>query len=198
MKHELPSLPYSLDALAPVLSKETLEYHYSKHHQAYVDKLNALIPGTEFENLSLEEIIKQAEEGPIFNNAAQVWNHTFYWHSMRPKSINNKPTGALAGAIDQTFGSLEKFKDAFNEAAVGQFASGWAWLIKDTQGGLAIEPTGNAITPFRDGKNCLMTCDVWEHAYYIDYRNVRLNYLKNFWELVNWDFASQNFDMLRA
>ena len=192
MKHELPPLPYSLDALAPTLSKETLEYHYGKHHKAYVDKLNELIVGTEFAELSLEDIIKKAPAGPIFNNAAQIWNHTFYWHSMTPESAKNKPRGALASDIDKAFGSFEKFKEAFNKAAVGQFGSGWAWLIKDAKG-LAIQTTSNAITPFRDGKTCLMTCDVWEHAYYIDYRNARPKYLEKFWELVNWDFASKNF-----
>ena len=194
MTHKLSPLPYALDALAPTLSKETLEYHYGKHHKAYVDKLNALITGTDFAELSLEQIIKKASAGAIFNNAAQIWNHTFYWHSMTPESTKNKPTAALAEAIEKTFGSLEKFKEAFNKAAGGQFGSGWAWLIKDSQGGLAIQTTSNAITPFRDGKNCLMTCDVWEHAYYIDYRNARPQYLEKFWELVNWDFASKNFE----
>lgn len=193
MKHELPPLPYSLDALAPTLSKETLEYHYGKHHKAYVDKLNELIPGTEFAELSLEEIIKKSPAGPIFNNAAQIWNHTFYWHSMTPESTKNKPHDALANDIDKTFGSFEKFKEAFNKAAIAQFGSGWAWLIKDAQG-LAIQTSSNAATPFKDGKTCLMTCDVWEHAYYIDYRNARPKYLEKFWELVNWDFASKNFD----
>ncbi|MES2998617.1 MAG: superoxide dismutase [Pseudomonadota bacterium] len=193
MKHELPPLPYTLDALAPTLSKETLEYHYGKHHKAYVDKLNDLIPDTEFANLSLKEIIKKAPAGPIFNNAAQVWNHTFYWHSMTPESGKNKPQGALATDIDKAFGSYEKFKEAFNKAAVTQFGSGWAWLIKDSHG-LAIQTTSNAMTPFRDGKICLMTCDVWEHAYYIDYRNARLKYLEKFWDLVNWDFAAKNFE----
>ncbi|MES2141809.1 MAG: superoxide dismutase [Pseudomonadota bacterium] len=197
MKHELPPLPYALDALAPTISKETLEYHYGKHHKAYVDKLNELIPGTEFANTSLEDIIKKAPAGPIFNNAAQIWNHTFYWHSMTPESAKNRPHGELAAAIEKDFGSFEKFKETFNKAAVAQFGSGWAWLIKDGQG-LAIQTTSNAITPFRDGKTCLMTCDVWEHAYYIDYRNARPKYLEKFWELVNWDFASKNFGTLRT
>lgn len=192
MKHELPALPYALDALAPILSKETLDYHYGKHHKAYVDKLNELIPTTEFANLSLEDIIKKAPAGPIFNNAAQIWNHTFYWHSMTPESAKNKPQGELAKALDKEFGSVEQFKAAFNKAAAAQFGSGWAWLIKDAKG-LAIQTTSNAITPFREGKQCLLTCDVWEHAYYIDYRNARPNYLTKFWELVNWDFASKNF-----
>lgn len=193
MKHELPPLPYSLEALAPTLSKETLEYHYGKHHKAYVDKLNELIPKTEFETLPLKEIIKKAPPGPIFNNAAQIWNHTFYWHSMTPETAKNKPQGKLMTAIDEAFGSFEKFKEAFNKAAVAQFGSGWAWLIQDAKG-LAIQTTSNAMTPFRDGKNCLMTCDVWEHAYYIDYRNARPKYLEKFWELANWDFAAKNFE----
>lgn len=197
MKHELPPLPYSLDALAPTLSKETLEYHYGKHHKAYVDKLNELIPGTEFASLSLAEIIKKAPTGPIFNNAGQIWNHNFYWQSMTPEKNKNKPQGTLAAAIDKTFGSLEKFKEAFNKAAVAQFGSGWAWLVKEGQN-LAIQTTSNAMTPLRDGKTCLLTCDVWEHAYYIDYRNARPKYLEKFWELVNWDFASKNFDTLRT
>jgi len=193
MKHELPPLPYALDALAPILSKETLEYHYHKHHQAYVDKLNDLIQGTEFADLSLEEVVKKASTGPIFNNAAQVWNHTFYWHSMTPERTKNKPRGALAIGIDKSFGSFEKFKTAFSTAAVAQFGSGWAWLIEDA-GGLAIQTTGNAMNPFREGKKCLMTCDVWEHAYYIDYRNARSKYLEQFWDLVNWNFAIKNFE----
>jgi Fe-Mn family superoxide dismutase len=193
MKHELPPLPYALDALVPTLSKETLEYHYNKHHRAYVDKLNELIPETEFVNLSLEEIIKKAPAGPIFNNAAQVWNHTFYWHSLTPESKKNKLQGRLAMDIDMSFGSFEQFKEAFNKAAVGQFGSGWAWLVQDAHG-LAIQTTSNAMTPVRDGKKCLMTCDVWEHAYYIDYRNARPKYLEKFWELVNWDFATKNFE----
>lgn len=193
MKHALPPLPYNIDALAPILSKETLEYHYGKHHKAYVDKLNELIPGTEFDNLALEDIIKKAPAGPIFNNAAQVWNHTFYWDSMTPESTKNKLSGALAQDIDKVFGSFEKFKDAFNKAAIAQFGSGWAWLVKDGQG-LSIQTSSNAATPFKDGKICLITCDVWEHAYYIDYRNARPKYLEKFWELVNWDFASKNFE----
>jgi superoxide dismutase, Fe-Mn family len=192
MKHVLPSLPYALDALAPILSKETLEYHFGKHHKAYVDKLNELIPDTEFADLSLEEIIKKAPPGPIFNNAAQVWNHTFYWRSLTPEKAKNKPQNDLVTAINKAFSSFEKFKETFNKAAVGQFGSGWAWLIKDA-GSLSIQTTSNANTPFRDGKTCLFTCDVWEHAYYIDYRNARPTYLEKFWELVNWDFANKNF-----
>jgi superoxide dismutase, Fe-Mn family len=193
MEHALPPLPYALDALAPILSQETLEYHYGKHHKAYVDKLNELIPNTEFKNLSLEEIIKKAPEGPVFNNAAQVWNHTFYWHSMTPERSKNKPKGKLASALDKAFGSFEKFKDTFSKAAIAQFGSGWAWLTKDSEN-LIIQTTGNAMTPFRNGKICLFACDVWEHAYYIDYRNARPQYLEKFWELVNWDFAEKNFE----
>lgn len=191
MKHELPPLPYALDALAPVLSKETLEYHYGKHHKAYVDKLNELISDTEFNDLPLVEIIKKAPIGPIFNNAAQVWNHTFYWHCMTPEAAKNKLTEPLAEAINESFGSVEKFKAAFVKAAISQFGSGWVWLVKDSHG-LAIQTTSNALTPIRDSKSCLFTCDVWEHAYYIDYRNARPKYLEKFWELVNWDFVTKN------
>jgi len=191
MTHELPALPYAFDALAPNLSKETLEYHYGKHHQAYVTNLNNLIPGTEFESLSLEAIIKKTNSGPIFNNAAQVWNHTFYWHCLTP---HNKPLhGKLAEAIDKTFGSLEKFKEAFSKAAIGQFGSGWAWLVKNADGSLAIQTTSNAGTPLTENKKALLTCDVWEHAYYIDYRNARPKYVEKYWELVNWDFVAKNF-----
>jgi Fe-Mn family superoxide dismutase len=192
MKHELPPLPYALDALAPVLSKETLEYHYGKHHKAYVDKLNELIPDTECKDLPLLEIIKKAPIGPIFNNAAQVWNHSFYWQCMTPEAAQNKLTGSLEAAINKSFGSVEKFKAAFVKAALSQFGSGWAWLVKDSHG-LVIQTTGNALTPIRDSQSCLLTCDVWEHAYYIDYRNARPKYLEKFWELVNWDFVAKNF-----
>jgi Fe-Mn family superoxide dismutase len=192
MKHELPPLPYALDALEPVISKETLEYHYGKHHKAYVDKLNELIRDTEFEGLSLENIIKKAPPGPVFNNAAQVWNHSFYWHCMTPEAEKNKLKSPLEESINTSFGSVGKFKESFVKAAIAQFASGWAWLIKDA-GGLKIETTCNALTPVRDGKSCLFTCDVWEHAYYIDYRNARPNYLEKFWEIVNWDFIAENF-----
>lgn len=193
MKHKLPPLPYTLDALDPIISKETLEYHYGKHHKAYVDKLNELIPGTEFESLSLENIIKKAPKGPIFNNAAQIWNHTFYWHCMTPEASKNQLKGSLEEAIKQSFGSVDKFKEAFVKAAIAQFGSGWAWLIKGAQG-LKIVTTGNAETPMRDGESCLFTCDVWEHAYYIDYRNARPKYLEKFWEVVNWGFVTENFE----
>ena len=194
MKHELPPLPYALDALAPTISKETLEYHYGKHHKAYVDKLNELILGTEFEDLSLEHIIKKAPQGPIFNNAAQVWNHTFYWHCMTPDASKNKLKGPLEEAIKLSFGSVDKFKEAFVKAAIAQFGSGWAWLIKDDAQGLKIETTANALTPMSEHKSCLFTCDVWEHAYYIDYRNARPKYLEKFWEVVNWGFIAENFE----
>jgi len=192
MKHQLPPLPYSLDALAPNISQETLEYHYGKHHLAYVNNLNNLIPGTEFENLSLEEIVKKAGPGGIFNNAAQVWNHTFYWHSLTPNS-KGKPNGELLDAIAKQFGSFEQFKETFSKAAIGTFGSGWAWLVKNNDGSLAIESTSNAGTPITSNKTPLLTCDVWEHAYYIDYRNARPTYVEKFWELVDWDFATKNF-----
>ena len=191
MAIELPALPYSNDALSPHISAETLEFHYGKHHKSYADKLNAALPGSEFENSSLEDIVKKSEGG-MFNNAAQVWNHTFYWNSMSPNG-GGEPTGDLADAINKAFGSYSEFKEKFSAAAGGQFGSGWAWLIKDASGNLTIETTGNAATPLRDGKTALMTCDVWEHAYYIDYRNARPKYLEAFWNLVNWDFASENF-----
>lgn len=188
MAFKLPELPYSNDALTPHISPETLEFHHGKHHKAYVDKLNTLIEGTEFENSSLEDIIKRAKGG-IFNNAAQVWNHTFYWNCMKPKG-GGEPTGELADAITKTFGSFAQFKDKFSTAATGQFGSGWAWLVKDSAGALAIEATSNAENPMTQGKKPLLTCDVWEHAYYIDYRNARPKYVENFWNLVNWDFVS--------
>ncbi len=182
-----------MNALAPLISQETLEYHYGKHHQAYVTNLNNLIPGTEFEALSLEEIIMKAPAGGIFNNAAQVWNHTFYWNSLRPATDNNQPQGALAEAIVKNFGSFEAFKEQFNKAATGTFGSGWAWLVADHSGNLSISSTSNAGTPLTDNKIPLLTCDVWEHAYYIDYRNARPTYVSKFWDLVNWDFAAKNF-----
>jgi Fe-Mn family superoxide dismutase len=190
MAFELPPLPYALDALAPHISKETLEYHYGKHHQTYVDKLNGLIVTTALENLSLEEIIMKSDGG-VFNNAAQVWNHTFYWNSMSPNG-GGEPTGDLLDAINEAFGSYADFKEKFTTAAVNQFGSGWAWLVKNSAGELEITSTSNAGTPMTDNKTALLTCDVWEHAYYIDTRNSRPNYLENFWNVVNWDFAAQN------
>jgi Fe-Mn family superoxide dismutase len=191
MEHTLPQLPYALDALSPFISKETLEFHYGKHHQTYVTNLNNLIKGTEFENASLEEIVKKSAGG-VFNNAAQVWNHTFYWNSMKPNG-GGAPTGALADAINAKWGSFDKFKEEFTKCAVGTFGSGWAWLVKKADGTLDLVSTSNAATPVTTDVTPLMTCDVWEHAYYIDTRNARPKYVENFWNVVNWDFASKNF-----
>lgn len=191
MTFTLPQLPYSMDALAPHISKETLEYHYGKHHQAYVTNLNKLIAGTEFESMTLEDIILKAKGG-IFNNAAQVWNHTFYWHSMSPNG-GGEPKGKLADAINKYFGSFAAFKDQLTQTAATTFGSGWAWLVQDASGALKIISTSNAGTPMTEGLTALLTCDVWEHAYYIDYRNVRLDYINAFWSLVHWEFATKNF-----
>jgi len=191
VQHQLPALPYALDALQPHISKETLEFHYGKHHQAYVTNLNNLVKGTEFENLPLEDVIRKSSGG-MFNNAAQIWNHTFYWHSLSPKG-GGKPTGELAKAIDAKFGSFDEFKKQFSAAAVGTFGSGWAWLVKNSDGTVAIESTSNAATPLTTDRKPLLTCDVWEHAYYIDYRNRRPDYVAAFWSLVNWEFAAKNF-----
>jgi Fe-Mn family superoxide dismutase len=188
---ELPKLPYELDALQPYISKETLEYHYGKHHQAYVTNLNNLIKDTEFASMSLEDIIMKSSGG-MFNNAAQVWNHTFYWHCMTPKS-SGQPSGALADAINKKWGSFDEFKKAFTQSAITCFGSGWTWLVKNAQGELEIVNTSNAALPMKDGKKALLTCDVWEHAYYIDYRNLRAKYVENFWQLANWDFVGKNF-----
>lgn len=191
MIHELPPLPYDRTALEPVISAETIDYHYGKHHQAYVNNLNNLIPGTEFAELPLEEIILKAS-GPIFNNAAQVWNHTFYWNCLSP-SGGGVPTGELAAAIDAKFGSFEEFKKQFNQAAAGNFGSGWTWLVKNPDGSLEILNTSNAGTPLTLGKKALLTVDVWEHAYYIDYRNARPSYLERIWDKINWDFVAANY-----
>ncbi len=191
MEHILPALPYAKNALAPHMSEETLEFHYGKHHQTYVTTLNKLIVGTEFENLSLEAIIKKAS-GPIFNNAAQIWNHTFFWHSLSPQG-GGQPTGALAEAINSQWGSYDQFKEAFTKVAIGTFGSGWAWLVKKTDGSLDLVSTSNAATPLTTDAKPLLTLDVWEHAYYIDYRNVRLNFVGAFWNMVNWEFAAHNF-----
>ena len=190
MEHKLPPLPYAKDALAPHISAETLEYHYGKHHATYVTNLNKLIAGTEFAELSLEDIVKKASGG-IFNNAAQVWNHTFYWNCLSPKG-GGEPAGALADAIKKSFGSFAAFREKLTNAAITQFGSGWAWLVKGPDGSLAIEQTSNAGTPLKDGKQALLTVDVWEHAYYVDYRNARASYVEAFWKVVNWDFASAN------
>lgn len=190
MEHKLTGLPYSMDALEPVISKETLEYHYGKHHRAYVTNLNKLIIGTEFENVSLEEIIMKSD-GSIFNNAAQVYNHTFYWNCLAPNA-GGEPSGKTAEAISQAFGSYAAFKEKFSQTAVTTFGSGWAWLVKDRDGKLEIVSTNNAGNPMTTGKKPLLTCDVWEHAYYIDYRNARPSYVEKFWNLVNWGFVASN------
>jgi superoxide dismutase, Fe-Mn family len=193
MAFELPALPYAQDALAPHISAETLEFHHGKHHKAYVDKLNTLIPGTPLEGKSLEEVIKAASPGPVFNNAAQIWNHTFYWHSLSPKG-GGAATGAVAEAINKAFGSFDKFKEEFTNSAINNFASSWTWLVKKADGSVAIVNTSNAGTPLTDASvKPLLTVDLWEHAYYIDYRNARPKYLEHFWNLVSWDFANANF-----
>ena len=192
MEHKLPPLPYAMDALAPHISKETLEFHYGKHHQAYVTNLNNLIKGTEFETASLEDIVKKASGG-VFNNAAQVWNHTFFWSSMKPGG-GGKASGALAAAIDKKWGSFDAFKEAFAKSAVGNFGSGWTWLVKKADGGVDIVNTSNAGTPVTGADKPLLTIDVWEHAYYIDYRNARPKFVETFLaSLANWDFAGKNF-----
>lgn len=191
MEHQLPQLPYAKDALAPHMSAETFDYHYAKHHQAYVTNLNNLIKGTEFENLDLEAIVKKSSGG-VFNNAAQIWNHTFYWNSLSPKG-GGEPSGALAAAINAKWGSFAAFKDAFTKSAIGNFGSSWTWLVKKADGSLDIVNTSNAATPITGADKPLVTCDLWEHAYYIDYRNRRPDYLGAFWNLVNWDFAARNF-----
>jgi Fe-Mn family superoxide dismutase len=190
MEPKLPKLPYAEDALAPHISAETIGYHYGKHHQAYIDNLNRLIVGTEFENMSLEEVVRKSSGG-IFNNAAQVWNHTFYWNCLSPRG-GGEPQGELASAISKHFGSFKEFREKFTNAAVTLFGSGWAWLVKNTDGSLSVEAKSNAENPLKDGKKALLTCDVWEHAYYIDYRNARAKYVEAFWNLVNWDFVAKN------
>ncbi len=191
MTFELPKLPYEMNALEPYISQETLEYHYGKHHQAYVNNLNNLLPGSGFEGQALEQIVLKSSGG-IFNNAAQVWNHTFYWHSMTPQG-GGEPHGALADAINKKWGSFAAFKEAFTKSATTLFGSGWTWLVKNSDGSLDIVNTSNAGNPLTDGKKPLLTCDVWEHAYYIDVRNARPKYLDNWWALVNWKFAEGNY-----
>jgi Fe-Mn family superoxide dismutase len=193
MEHKLPDLPYVKDALQPYISAETLEYHHGKHHATYVTNLNNLIKGTEFENMSLEEIIMKSSGG-IFNNSAQVWNHTFYWNCMKPKG-GGEPGGALAEAIKAAFGSFDGFKKEFTQKATTLFGSGWTWLVKNDNGALAVVNTSNAETPMKNGQKALLTCDVWEHAYYIDYRNARAKYVEAYWNLVNWDFVARNFSL---
>ena len=192
MTFELPELPYPLDGLSPHISQETLEYHHGKHHQDYVTNLNKIVAGTEFEGKSLEEIIKTASGG-IFNNAAQIWNHTFYWHCMKPNG-GGEPTGDLADAINKAFGSFAEFKEEFTKCAATTFGSGWAWFLKNEDGSLEIHSGANANTPVMKGKTALLTCDVWEHAYYIDVRNARPKYIENFWNVVNWDFVAENLN----
>jgi len=192
MAHELPALPYANDALQPHISAETIEYHYGKHHQTYVTNLNNLIKGTEFENASLEDTIMKSSGG-LFNNAAQVWNHTFYWNCLSPNG-GGEPTGAVADAINKAFGSFAAFKEKFTTSAATNFGSGWTWLVKNKDGSIEIFNTGNAGTPMTSDKKALLTVDVWEHAYYIDYRNARPKYLEGFWNLVNWDFVAKNLE----
>ena len=191
MEHTLPPLPYEMNALQPTISAETLEFHYDKHHKAYVTNLNKLIKETEFANMSLEEIIKKSSGG-IFNNAAQTWNHTFYWNCLSPKG-GGEPAGKLAKAIETKFGSFEEFKKQFSQLAIGTFGSGWAWLVKNADDTVDIMSTGNAGNPMTSNKKPLLTCDVWEHAYYIDYRNRRADYVAGFWNLVNWNFVTENY-----
>ena len=190
MAYALPELPYALDALAPHISKQTLEFHYGKHHKGYVDKLNAAVAGTDQEKLSLEELILKSDGG-VFNNAAQVWNHTFYWNGMKPNG-GGEPTGAAASAINESFGSFGEFKEEFNKSASTLFGSGWTWLVKGTGGKLEIRNGANAANPLTDDLKPVLTCDVWEHAYYLDYQNARPKYLESWWKLVNWSFVEQN------
>ena len=191
MKFELPKLPYAPNALEPVISEETISYHYAKHHQTYVTNLNNLIVGTEFENADLDTIVKKSE-GPVFNNAAQTWNHNFYFLSLTPEK-GSKPSAALAKAIDNAFGSFETFKDEFSKAAVTLFGSGWAWLVKDDEGKLSIVKESNAGNPITKGLTPLLTFDVWEHAYYIDYRNRRPDHIAALWDLVDWNVVSARY-----
>ena len=192
MAFELPALPYEKNALEPHISAETLEYHYGKHHATYVTKLNGLVEGTDMASKSLEEIVRSSEGG-VFNNAAQIWNHTFYWNSLSPNG-GGEPTGDLADAINAKWGSFADFKAALNDKAVNNFGSSWTWLVKTADGSLDIVNTSNAATPLTDSSlTPLLTVDLWEHAYYIDYRNLRPKYLEGFWALVNWDFAAANF-----
>jgi len=191
MEHKLPELPYEKNGLQPHISAETLEYHYGKHHATYVTNLNKLIQGTEFEAMSLEDIVVKSSGG-IFNNAAQVWNHTFYWNCLSPQG-GGEPAGPLGEAIKSAFGTFEDFTKEFTQKAATLFGSGWAWLVVNKDGKITIETTSNAGNPMTSGQKPLLTCDVWEHAYYIDYRNARPKYVEAFWKLVNWDFVSSNY-----
>ncbi|MFN7550943.1 MAG: superoxide dismutase [Pseudomonadota bacterium] len=188
MAIELPALPYARDALAPHISAETIDFHYGKHHQTYVTNLNNQIKGTEFETAALEDIVRRSTGG-MFNNAAQVWNHTFYWHCLKPGG-GGEPTGRIGDAIKSAFGSFAAFKEEFTKVALGTFGSGWAWLVQRADGTLALVSTSNAATPLTTTDRALLTCDVWEHAYYVDYRNARAKYVEAFWNLVNWDFVA--------
>lgn len=190
-KYTLPDLPYELDALEPHISKETLQFHYNKHHAGYVSKLNDMVEGSKLEGKTLEELILTESSGKVFNNAAQIWNHTFYWHSMTPNA-GTAPSSAMADEINKAFGSMEDFNQKFAEVATGQFGSGWAWLVRNNKGGLDIVPTPNAETPLKSDNTPLLVCDVWEHAYYIDYRNDRGSYVQKFLEIINWEFAEKN------
>jgi Fe-Mn family superoxide dismutase len=192
MAFELPPLPYARDALAPHISAETLDYHYGKHHQTYVDNLNRLTAGTEYEGKTLEDVIRTAQGG-VFNNAAQVWNHSFYWNCLSPTG-GGEPAGVLAEALAGAFGSIAEFRDKFTQTAVTTFGSGWAWLVRNPDGSLAVESTSNAGNPLTAGKTPLLTCDVWEHAYYIDYRNARPAYLEAFWNLVDWEAVASRME----
>ena len=196
MQHTLPELPYANNALEPYISAETIAFHYGKHHQTYVTKLNELIKGSEFEDASLENIVKKSS-GAIFNNAAQVWNHTFYWHGLKPNTSETPrgipSSGKLAEAINAKWGSAEAFKTAFTQCAVTTFGAGWAWLVKKEDGTLDLVSTSNAATPLTSNAKPLLTCDVWEHAYYIDYRNARPDYVEKFWNIIDWGFVEKNF-----
>ena len=189
---ELPKLPYEMNALEPHISQKTLEFHYGKHHAGYVTNLNKLIAGTPFENKSLDEIVKTSQGG-MFNNAAQVWNHTFYWNCMTPNPKKAQPTGKLMDAIVRDFGSFDAFKEKFINACVTLFGSGWAWLVADKTGKLSIVQTSNAQTPLTEGLKPLLVCDVWEHAYYLDYQNLRANYVNEFWSLINWEYVEKSY-----
>jgi superoxide dismutase, Fe-Mn family len=196
MKHELAPLPYPVHALEPHISSETLEYHHGKHHRTYVETLNKLVKGTPFENASLEDIVRKATGG-IFNNAAQVWNHDFYWKCLSPDG-GGSPGGAVAKMIERSFGGFEQFRDKFSESALGLFGSGWTWLVRNGDGSLEILNCGNAENPLRSGRAPLLACDVWEHAYYIDYRNARKDYVEAFWNVVNWEFVNRNCEPAHA
>mgnify|MGYP000023873110 FL=1 len=191
MTYEQPTLPYQPDALEPVISRETIDYHYGKHEKAYIDNLNKLIKGTEYEDMDLEEIIRHSD-GALYNNAAQAWNHIFYFFTFSPEG-NREPTGDLRRAIDRDFGSFDKFKETFEQAGASLFGSGWVWLARDDDGRLFVTQGQNAMNPLKDGLVPLLTFDVWEHAYYIDYKNLRASYLKKLWDIVDWDIVADRY-----